>query len=255
MSYKRLPSFRFGKKQKLSIKNKKHLFNKRNEPGYGIYQGYLKRKFDITLSIASLIIFFPLLILIGFLILCDITSPIIFKQKRIGLNGKIFTIYKFNKMGNITDSTGKLLPEEQRITKLGMFLRSSSLDELPQLWNILKGEMSVVGPRPLLVKDLSFMNPEQRKRHLVLPGLTGLAQINGRNRLRWEEKFEYDLEYIKQISFIGDIKICLKTFSQVVRHTEINYYTNRMDENYGDYLLRNGKIDESVFRKKLTENE
>ncbi|MEN6294430.1 MAG: sugar transferase [Methanobacterium sp.] len=225
----------------------------KSESGYGIYPSYLKRKIDIILSIASLIILSPLLLIIAILVHFDIKSPIIYKQKRIGLNGKTFTIYKFNKMKDFHDKNGELLPDEQRITKFGMFLRSSSLDELPQLWNILKGDMSIVGPRPLLEKDLAFMNPEQRKRHFVLPGLTGLAQINGRNHLKWEDKFKYDLEYTQNISFSGDIKICLKTIFLVIGQTNINYCNNRIEENYDDYLLRNGKIDESVIRNKLTE--
>ncbi|AGI38247.1 sugar transferase [Thermoclostridium stercorarium subsp. stercorarium DSM 8532] len=159
---------------------------------------------DIVMSLIAIIILSPVLLLIAALVKIKLGSPVIFKQKRPGLNEKIFTLYKFRTMTDARDENGMLLPDNVRLTRFGRMLRSTSLDELPELFNILKGDMSFVGPRPQLVKDLVFMTPQQRKRHSVLPGLTGWAQINGRNGITWEEKLELDLEYIKNISFFKD---------------------------------------------------
>lgn len=156
------------------------------------------------MSLIAIIILSPVLLLIAALVKIKLGSPVIFKQKRPGLNEKIFTLYKFRTMTDARDENGMLLPDNVRLTRFGRMLRSTSLDELPELFNILKGDMSFVGPRPQLVKDLVFMTPQQRKRHSVLPGLTGWAQINGRNGITWEEKLELDLEYIKNISFFKD---------------------------------------------------
>ncbi|NLN14180.1 MAG: sugar transferase, partial [Tissierellia bacterium] len=173
----------------------------------GIYKRYFKRPMDIVLSLISLIILFPLMLLIAILVRINLGSPVIFKQKRPGLNEEIFTMYKFRTMTDERDENGELLPDSERLTKFGRFLRSTSLDELPEIFNILKGDMSIVGPRPQLIKDMVFMTEEQRKRHTVLPGLTGWAQVNGRNDISWEEKLSLDLEYIDNISFINDLKI------------------------------------------------
>ncbi|AGC67169.1 putative sugar transferase EpsL [Thermoclostridium stercorarium subsp. stercorarium DSM 8532] len=168
------------------------------------YRKYRKRIMDIVMSLIAIIILSPVLLLIAALVKIKLGSPVIFKQKRPGLNEKIFTLYKFRTMTDARDENGMLLPDNVRLTRFGRMLRSTSLDELPELFNILKGDMSFVGPRPQLVKDLVFMTPQQRKRHSVLPGLTGWAQINGRNGITWEEKLELDLEYIKNISFFKD---------------------------------------------------
>jgi lipopolysaccharide/colanic/teichoic acid biosynthesis glycosyltransferase len=157
-----------------------------------LYQLFIKRIFDIFASLFILVVFSPILLVIGFIIRMKLGSPILFKQERPGLNEKVFNLYKFRTMLNTTNNLGELLPDSRRKTKLGDFLRSTSLDELPSLFNVLKGDLSLVGPRPLLVEYLTLYNENQRKRHLVKPGLTGLAQINGRNYLSWEAKFQYD---------------------------------------------------------------
>ena len=175
----------------------------------------------------------------------------IFKQKRPGKDEKIFTLYKFRTMTDKKDEKGNLLPDSQRLTKFGKFLRSTSLDELPELINIIKGDMSIVGPRPQLVRDMLFMTDEQRKRHSVRQGLTGRAQANGRNNITWEDKLNYDLEYIQNITFIGDLKLILKTVLKVFRKDDIN--TEGMDtaEDLCDYLLRTNKITEDEYKEKL----
>ena len=175
----------------------------------------------------------------------------IFKQKRPGKDEKIFTLYKFRTMTDEKDESGNLLPDSQRLTKFGKFLRSTSFDELPELINIIKGDMSIVGPRPQLVRDMIFMTDEQRKRHSVRQGLTGLAQVNGRNNITWEDKINYDLKYIQNITFIGDAKIILETILKVFRKDDIN--TEGMDtaEDLCDYLLRTKQITEEEYKEKL----
>lgn len=187
-----------------------------------MYAKYIKRTLDLILSLMALIVLMPLMIIIGILVRINLGSPIIFKQKRPGKNEKIFTLYKFRTMTDEKDEKGKLLPDSQRLTKFGKFLRSTSLDELPELINILKGDMSIVGPRPLLVEYLKLYNEEQKHRHDVRPGLTGLAQISGRNSISWEEKFKDDLEYIKKITFLKDCKIILKTITKVFKREGIS---------------------------------
>jgi len=211
------------------------------------YRKYGKRIMDIVMSLIAIIILSPVLLLIAALVKIKLGSPVIFKQKRPGLNEKIFTLYKFRTMTDARDENGMLLPDNVRLTRFGRMLRSTSLDELPELFNILKGDMSFVGPRPQLVKDLVFMTPQQRKRHSVLPGLTGWAQINGRNGITWEEKLELDLEYIKNISFFKDCKIIFMTFIKALKREGIN--TEGMDtgEDLGDYLLRTNKISYSEY--------
>lgn len=187
-----------------------------------MYAKYIKRTLDLILSLMALIVLMPLMIIIGILVRINLGSPIIFKQKRPGKDEKIFTLYKFRTMTDEKDEKGKLLPDSQRLTKFGKFLRSTSLDELPELINILKGDMSIVGPRPLLVEYLELYNEEQKHRHDVRPGLTGLAQISGRNSISWEEKFKDDLEYIKKITFLKDCKIILKTITKVFKREGIS---------------------------------
>lgn len=186
-----------------------------------MYAKYVKRLLDFVCSLGALIVLSPVMLIVAVLVETKLGSPIIFKQKRPGKDEKIFTLYKFRTMTDEKDENGNLLPDEKRLTKFGKFLRSTSLDELPELINILKGEMSVVGPRPLLVEYLSLYSEEQRHRHDVRPGLTGLSQINGRNNLDWEKRFETDLEYIKNISFGLDVSIILQTVMKVFRREDI----------------------------------
>ena len=182
-----------------------------------MYSKFLKRLLDITISFIAIVILSPIYVIVAILVKSKLGSPVIFCQDRPGKNGKIFKMYKFRSMSNATDENGNLLPDEKRLTKFGKILRSSSLDELPELFNILKGDMSIVGPRPLAVVYLPWYNEEEKHRHDVRPGLTGLAQINGRNGLQWEERFAYDLYYVKNLSFLLDLKIILGTVLKVVK--------------------------------------
>lgn len=187
-----------------------------------IYSQYLKRYFDFLLSLFLIIILAPLFIIISFFVMIIHGFPILFIQKRPGMNEKVFNIIKFRTMKNSSNKNEKIENDKLRLTKFGKFLRSTSLDELPSLINILKGDMSFVGPRPLLVEYLKLYDNNQKKRHLVRPGLTGLAQVNGRNQITWEKKLEYDVKYINEISFFLDLKIFLKTFIVVFRRLGIN---------------------------------
>lgn len=188
----------------------------------GLYERYIKRLMDFTLALISIIILAPILITVAILVRVKLGSPVIFKQQRPGLNEEIFTICKFRTMTDEKDESGNLLPDKLRLTKFGRFLRSTSLDELPELFNILKGEMSIVGPRPLHVRYLPLYNEVQKLRHIARPGLTGLAQINGRNAISWEEKFELDVQYVSNITFWNDVKIIIKTFISVIKRDGIN---------------------------------
>ena len=185
-----------------------------------MYEKYFKRLFDIVCALAAIIIFSWLYIIVAILVRIKLGSPVLFKQKRPGKDEKIFKLYKFRTMTDERDENGELLPDDVRLTKFGRLLRKTSLDELPEAFNILKGDMSVVGPRPLLVEYLPYYTEEERKRHNVRPGLSGLAQINGRNAIKWEEKFEWDLEYVRKITFFGDIKIILLTVWKAFVKTE-----------------------------------
>jgi len=180
---------------------------------------------DFILSLIALIILSPVFLVVALLVRINLGSPVIFKQQRPGLNEKIFTMYKFRTMTDERDENGELLPDAVRLTKFGKFLRSTSLDELPELFNILKGDMSIVGPRPLLVQYLPLYNEHQRRRHEVRPGLTGLAQVNGRNAISWEEKFDLDVEYVDNVTFINDWKIIFSTLKKVVLREGINSET------------------------------
>lgn len=197
-----------------------------------MYRKYIKRLLDFVLSLLALIILSPVLLITALLVKIKLGSPIIFKQQRPGLNEKIFTLYKFRTMTDKKDEEGNLLPDSERLTKFGKLLRSTSIDELPELINILKGDMSIVGTRPLLVEYLELYNEKQKHRHDVRPGLTGLAQINGRNSISWEEKFKEDIQYVENISFIGDIKIVLKTVIKVFKREGISQQDNDTMEKF-----------------------
>lgn len=179
------------------------------------YERMIKRKLDFLLSLTALIVFSPVLVVVALLVKIKIGSPVLFSQPRPGLNGNVFNMYKFRTMTNEKDKKGNLLPDHIRLTQFGQFLRSTSLDELPGLFNILKGDMSIIGPRPLLVQYLPLYSEEQRKRHNVRPGLSGLAQVSGRNLLTWEEKFELDVKYVNNITFLTDVKIIMLTVKKV----------------------------------------
>jgi len=182
-------------------------------PNKGIYRRFLKRPMDFMLSLMAIIVLSPVLIIVGVLVRVKLGSPVLFNQKRPGLNERIFTMYKFRTMTDEKDDNGELLPDSVRLTKFGRMLRSTSLDELPELFNILKGNMSIVGPRPLLIQYLDLYNDHQKRRHEVRPGLSGHAQVNGRNAISWEDKF--NLEYVDNVSFLGDWKIILLTIKKV----------------------------------------
>ncbi len=186
-----------------------------------IYKKCLKRLFDIVLSLLAIVILSPIYLVLVIFVRCRLGSPVLFHQDRPGKNGKIFPMYKFRSMTDERDEKGELLPDEVRLTPFGKKLRATSLDELPELFSILKGDMSLVGPRPLLVQYLPLYNERQQHRHDVRPGLTGLAQVNGRNAISWEQKFEYDVEYTEKMSFLLDVKILLKTVVNVISHEGI----------------------------------
>ncbi len=197
-----------------------------------MYAKYFKRVLDFLLSLIALIVLLPVLIIVAILVRVKLGSPVIFKQQRPGKNEKIFTLYKFRSMIDKRDDNGNLLPDSERLTKFGKILRSTSLDELPELFNILKGDMSIVGPRPLLVEYLKLYNEEQKHRHDVRPGLTGLAQISGRNSISWDKKFKEDIFYINNITFIMDIKIIFKTIIKVFKREGISQINNATMEKF-----------------------
>jgi undecaprenyl phosphate N,N'-diacetylbacillosamine 1-phosphate transferase len=192
----------------------------------------LKSVCDKTLALILIILFSPIYIVLSLLILWKMGSPILFRQKRPGYKEKIFGIYKFRTMTNDTDEYGNLLPDEQRLVGIGKFIRSTSLDELPQLFNVLKGDMSFVGPRPLLVEYLDHYDNTQKRRHDVKPGITGWAQVNGRNAISWEQKFEYDVWYVNNQSFWLDMKILWMTFLKVVKRSDISSSTSSTMEKF-----------------------
>lgn len=196
------------------------------------YDRYIKRIIDFILSLIAIIILSPVIIVTSILVAIKLGRPVIFKQQRPGLDEKIFTMYKFRSMTDERGENGELLPDEVRLTRFGKKLRATSLDELPELFNILKGDMAIVGPRPLLVSYLPLYNDFQKQRHFVKPGITGYAQINGRNAISWEEKFEFDVEYIKSINFFLDIKIILLTVKTVFLKEGINSESNATMEDF-----------------------
>lgn len=221
-----------------------------------LYRDYIKRFLDIVLSAGAIIVLSPVMAVTAVLVRVKLGSPVIFKQKRPGKDERIFEMYKFRSMTDARDENGELLPDEVRLTSFGKKLRASSLDELPELFNILKGDMSVVGPRPQLVRDMVFMTAEQRKRHCVRPGLTGLAQVSGRNAIDWKKKLAYDLEYLKRITFLGDVKIIWKTVQKALLSQEgIIGEGMATAEDFGDYLLRLEKVSWEEYEGKQLEGK
>ena len=192
----------------------------------GFYEKYAKRPLDILCALAAIIVFCWLYLLVAILVRCKLGSPIIFKQERPGKDGKIFKLYKFRTMADEKDENGQLLPDNVRLTKFGKFLRSTSLDELPEAFNILKGDMSVIGPRPLLVEYLPLYNEKQSRRHEVRPGLSSYAQVHGRNAVSWNEKFDLDVEYVDNITFLGDVKIIVTTVLKAIKREGISSETS-----------------------------
>ena len=226
----------------------------------GPYELYIKRPLDILCALAALIVFSWLYLILIILGVIFMRGNPFFTQDRPGKDEKIFKLIKFRTMDNRKDENGNLLPDEVRLNKYGRFLRSSSLDELPEAFNILRGDMSVIGPRPQLVRDMVFMTPEQRQRHTVRPGLSGLAQIRGRNAISWDGKLATDLEYIKKVTFVGDIKIIVDTVKQVffkqkglegAENSDIDEV--EITDDFGDYLLKAGRISQEEYDDKQKE--
>ena len=200
-----------------------------------MYDRVIKRLIDLVLSGIALLVLSPVDLILAVLVRIKLGSPVLFSQDRPGKDGKVFRMYKFRSMTDARDPNGNLLPDEERLTHFGSTLRASSLDELPELWNIFRGDMSIVGPRPLLVRYLPRYNERQRRRHEVRPGLTGWAQVNGRNAISWEQKFEYDVEYVEKESFLFDVKILFMTVGKVLHRSGITAEGNAtMEEFMGD---------------------
>lgn len=220
----------------------------------GFYELYIKRLMDIVCSLAAIIVFSWLYIIVAVLVRVKLGSPVLFKQPRPGKidpktgQEKIFHMYKFRSMSDERDENGKLLPDDVRLGKFGKALRATSLDELPEAFNILKGDMSIIGPRPQLVRDMVFMTDEQRMRHTAKPGLSGLAQVNGRNDITWEEKLNWDLKYIEKVSFLGDVKIIFQTVMKAfVKKEGITDGDMATAYDYGDWLLKEGKLTKKQY--------
>jgi capsular polysaccharide biosynthesis protein cps4E len=245
------------------IRKNKIIYNKSTRPKLfrkiGFYEKYIKRIIDIVCSILAVIVFGWLYVIIAVLVKVKLGSPILFAQYRPGIidlktgKEKIFKMYKFRTMTDERDSDGNLLPDNLRLTKFGKWLRSTSLDELPEIISIIKGDMSLIGPRPQLVKDMVFMSRKQRLRHTARPGLSGLAQVMGRNAISWDKKLDYDLYYISHVSFINDFKILLKTVEKAFFKREgITEEGNVTASDYGDYLLLNNRIIKEEYDKGQT---
>ena len=198
------------------------LFRRSAHKPYGPYERFIKRPLDAFLATGAIIVLSPILLVTAILVRIKLGSPVLFTQERPGLDGKIFKLYKFRSMTDARDDKGNLLPDSQRLSAFGQKLRSTSLDELPELINMVKGDMAVVGPRPLLVQYLERYNEHQARRHEVRPGFTGLAQVNGRNAISWEEKFDWDVKYVDRISFLGDLRIVIRTIGVVFSHSGIS---------------------------------
>ena len=224
-----------------------------------MYAKFFKRLIDFILSVTALIVLSPVLLILTVVGAIAMKGNPFFLQPRPGKKGKdgkekIFKLIKFRTMSNAKDKDGNLLPDDQRLGKYGAFLRSTSLDEIPSLANIALAHISIVGPRPQLVRDMTFMTEEQRRRHNVRPGLTGLAQVNGRNNITWERKFEYDLQYIDSgITFLGDIKIIFQTVGKVLKRNDTVREGTVSDMDFGDWLMMQGKVDQETYEKKQEE--
>lgn len=218
-----------------------------------MYKKFFKRFFDIILSLIAIIILSPVYLIISVLVLIFMGWPILFKQPRPGKNEKIFNMYKFRTMTNKKDKDGNLLPDEQRLPKFGRFLRSTSLDELPEFFCILFGEMSFIGPRPMLVKDMVFFDENILRRQSVMPGLTGLAQANGRNSINWDNRFKYDLYYVDNLSFKMDLKVIFLTIGTVLKRNGIGENGGNLSIDYGDYLLKYKRVTKREYTKKQKE--
>lgn len=224
-----------------------------------MYARFFKRFLDIALSLLALSVLFPILVILAVIGAVAMKGNPFFTQQRPGKidartgEEKIFKLIKFRTMSNAKDKDGNLLPDDVRLNGYGKFLRSTSLDELPELLNILMGDMSIIGPRPQLVRDMVFMTDAQRERHSVRPGLSGLAQVNGRNNITWEEKFEYDLKYIENITFMGDAKIVVETVFKVFKREDTVREGTVSDMDFGDWLVMKGEIDEETYAKKQAE--
>lgn len=212
-----------------------------------IYRKYVKRLLDIIISLCALIILSPILLITALLVRIKLGSPVIFHQERPGYNEKIFKLCKFRSMTEEKDENGNLLPDAVRLTKFGRMLRATSLDELPELFNILKGDMSLIGPRPLLVSYLPYYTEEERLRHTVRPGLTGLAQVSGRNLLEWDKRFAKDVEYVRNLSFKMDMKIFFLTIKKVFVHENIEVDTNKVEGNFAE--IRKAQIEAAQSKK------
>ncbi len=214
-----------------------------------MYKRYIKRGLDFILSLAGIIVLSPVFLVLALLVRCKLGSPVLFRQERPGKDEKIFTLCKFRTMTDKKDAAGKLLPDSQRLTKFGKFLRAASLDELPELFNILKGDMSIIGPRPLLVSYLPYYTEEERLRHHVRPGLTGLAQVSGRNFIDWDSRMEKDVEYVKNLSFAMDVKVLWLTVETVLGHSdEVAEDTNAVEGNFA--WIRQKRLEETGSLKK-----
>lgn len=234
--------------------------NIRLERKCGFYELYIKRLIDIVCSGAAIVAFGWLYAIVAVLVRVKLGSPVLFKQPRPGKidprtgREKIFYMYKFRSMSDERDENGNLLPDEVRLGRFGKVLRSTSLDELPEVFNIVRGEMTLVGPRPQLVRDLVFMTDEQRMRHTAKPGLSGLAQVNGRNDISWEEKLNWDLKYIEKVSFLGDVKIIFQTVMKAfIKQEGITDGDMATAYDYGDWLLKEGKVSKGEYLKKQEE--
>jgi lipopolysaccharide/colanic/teichoic acid biosynthesis glycosyltransferase len=218
-----------------------------------MYARIIKRILDSTISLIMIVILSPLFFIIAGLVGLTMGRPVIFKQLRPGIDEEFFYMYKFRTMTNERCKMGILLPDNERLTRFGRFLRASSLDEIPEFINVIKGDMSLVGPRPQLIKDLVFMNETQRKRHFVKPGITGWAQINGRNAISWEQKLDLDIDYLRKISFSKDVQILFLTIKKVVSGENVSTEGLETAEDFGDYLLRTGKISEEYYAERVEE--